>query len=197
MMPSTLRLPSLAALLLAGCAPDLRVDHPFDGQVNDGPLVTVTIDAAGVHHAAIDATNKGSQVFVDLDHDKEMKAEEAFSTNGWDLAFKRFEISMNGGSGNPSGVVRALVLKGQDFAALTQAPADGYVQDGTTSLFATAEGGWYTYDLSVHRVVARQDLLYVVVSSDATSFKLRMRSYYDDKGTPAFISVDYAPLLSP
>ena len=56
-----------------------------------------------VRHAVVDASNKGSQVYMDLDEGKEMKAEEAFSTNGWDLAFKRFEVSMNGGASNPTG----------------------------------------------------------------------------------------------
>ena len=32
----------LLGLALTGCAPDLRKDYPFDGEVSSGPLVTVT-----------------------------------------------------------------------------------------------------------------------------------------------------------
>lgn len=180
----------------AACAPDLRLDHPFDGQVSSGQLVRVEQDGE-VRTAHIDATDKGSQVFLDLDLGKEMKADEAFSTNDWDLAFKRYEISMNGGAGNPTGVVRAAVLKDVSFESLTQALATGYQQDGATSVFNGVEGGWYFYDLGKHQLVTRADLLYVVQSSDGTYFKLQMLGYYDDKGTPASLTLRYAPVTPP
>jgi len=187
----------LAAMALAACAPDLRDDFPFDGQVNDGPLVTVTVNADGSRTALVDATNRGSQVYVDLDGEKEMKADEAFSTNGWDLAFKRTAISMNGGSGNPDGKVEVAVLHDVDFASLTQAPATGYLQDGTKTVFNSGDDEWYFYDISVHKVVTRTDLLYVVHSSDGAYFKLKMLSYYDDAGTAARLSFLFQTLEAP
>lgn len=193
----TFRPTLLPLLALAACAPDLRDDHPFDGQVNSGPLVNVTVDPDGTRHASVDATSKGSQVYMDLDEGKEMKAEEAFSTNGWDLAFKRFEVSMNGGASNPTGTVKALVVKGQTFAGLTQAPAGDYQQDGAKLYFEDAEGGWYTYDLSVHKVLPQKDLLWVVKTSSGAYFKIQMLAYYDASGTPAFITFDYAPVPAP
>ena len=141
----------------------------------------------------LDATNKSSQVFVDLDQGREMKADEAFSTNEWDLSFKRYDISMNGGAGNPTGSVKALVLDGQDFDALTSAPADGYTQDGSSPVL----GGWWEYDLLAHRVVTRPNLMYVLVSSEGAFFKLKMLDYYDSSGTPAAISLKYALLRVP
>jgi hypothetical protein len=192
----TLRLALLAAPLFA-CAPDLRVDHPFDGQVNNGPLVTVTTDADGLRHATVDASDKGSQVYMDLDQGREMKGDEAFSTNDWDLSFKRMDISMNGGGGNPTGLVRAQVLTQVPFDSLLQAPADGYTQDGAERVFNSVEGGWYVYDLGVHRLVAREGLVYVVQSSDGAYFKLQMQKYYGDSGTPAILQFQYASLLAP
>lgn len=195
-LAACLRLALLAAPLIA-CAPDLRVDHPFDGTVNDGPLVQVTVGDDGVRAATVDASNKGSQVYMDLDDGREMKGDEAFSTNDWDLSFKRMDISMNGGGGNPTGLVRAQVLAQGNFDTLTRAPADGYAQDGAERIFNSVEGGWYVYDLSVHRLVAREGLVYVVQSSDGTYFKLQMQGYYGEAGTPAIITFRYAPLLAP
>lgn len=188
---------TLILVMASACAPDLRVDHPFDGQVSDGPLVKASTLGDGSTRLDIDATNKGSQVYVDLDEGKEMKADEAFSTNGWDLSFKRFEVSTNGGSGNPTGSVRALALKDQPYDALTKAPADGYQQDGAEKVFSAAQGGWYFYDLGAHKVVTRTDLVYVVQTSAGAYVKLQMLSYYDENGTPAAMSLKYAPIAAP
>lgn len=181
----------------SGCANDLRVDHPFDGNVSSGPLVTTQVLMGDVLLMNVDATNKNSQVYVDLDEGREMKVDEAFSTNGWDLAFKRYVISMNGGSGNPSGVVRVAVLQNQDFDALTQAPATGYLQDAADPVFNSVDGGWYFYDLGKHQLVTVDSLMYVVQSSAGKYFKLKMISYYDSAGTPASLSLKYAPLTAP
>jgi hypothetical protein len=187
---------TLTVLALTACAPDLRTDYPFDGQVSSGPLVVTTPEAndAGFD-VTIDATNKGSQVYFDIDLGREMKVDEAFSTNAWDLAFKRYEVSMNGGAGNPTGVVEVAVLKGVDYDGLGQVPASAnFLQDGAGPVFNTEEGGWYTYDLGKHQLVTRDDLVYVVKSSDAKFYKLKMLSYYDGNGTPASISLKYAPI---
>lgn len=181
------------AVLVAGCAPDLRVDHPFDGQVASGPLVSTQVLSGEVKIMTVDATNKSSQVFVDLDEGREMKAEEAFASNHWDLAFKRYEISMNGGAGNPTGSVQALALLDQDFDTLTAAPANGYGQDGSTAVL----GAWWDYDLLAHRVTTKTNIIYVLISSQGAYFKLMMLDYYDSAGTPAAISLKYAPLPRP
>lgn len=185
--------PYLAAALVAGCAPDLRDDYPFDGETSSGPLVSTEVLEGDVRLMHVDATNKSSQVFVDLDEGREMKVEEAFETNQWDLAFKRYEIAMNGGAGNNTGAVQGLVLHGQDFDALTQAPPGGYTQDGSTPLLS----GWWDYDLLAHRVLTRENVMYVVISSRGAYFKLKMLGYYDSVGTPASLSLKFAPLSPP
>lgn len=202
------RTAALLMLSLFGCAPDLRVDHPFDGtgkcvdpatkeQVDCSLVPLVFVRKEGeTREMIVDATNKESKVYVDLDSGREMKTEEAFATNDWDLAFKRFEITLNGGSSNPQGLVRVAVLEGRDFEALTQAPADGYQQDGAQSVFTAVNGGWYYYDLGTHKLTTK-DELYVVQTSDGVYFKLRMGSYYDASGTPARLSLSYAPVTAP
>jgi hypothetical protein len=182
--------------VLIGCAPDLRVDHPFDGQTTTGPLVTMEQLVGGERQLSIDATNKSSQVYVDLDEGREMKPDEAFATNGWELAFRRFDVSVNSGSSNPDGVVEVVVL-GADYEALNQAPASGFIKDTNDRVFNSVDGGWYVYDLSVHRLLTRPELTYVIKSSQGAYFKLKMLSYYDTQGTPAALSLKYAPLAFP
>ena len=181
------------ALALGGCAPDLREDFPFDGQVSSGPLVEVTPREDGGQEALVDATNKAAMVYFDIDTGRELKADEAFDTNGWDLAFQRFTITMNGGGGNPTGQVRVAVLENTSWEALTVAPAAGYQQDASAPVFNDVAGGWYSYDLSKHQLAPRA-LLYVVRSSAGRFFKLQMLSYYDRAGTPARLSLRYQEL---
>ncbi len=189
------RLPLLACALLSACANDLRDDFPFDGQVNTGPLVTATRDGE-VTHLSVDATNRQSQVFIDLDEGRELKAEEAFETNAWDLAVKRYEIAINSGASNPEGAVELVVLTGTSFDGLTQAPATGYAVDVNEHLFSTVHEGWYLYDIGVHRLTARP-LVYVVKTSSGAYLKVQMLGYYDAAGTPAVITLRYAPLTPP
>lgn len=186
----------LIALSLCACANDLRVDYPFDGETTTGPLVSAEHDG-DTTRLAIDATNKASQVYVDLDEAREMKPDEAFSTNEWDLAFKRFDIFMNSGASGPTGNVEGLVLDGVDWDSLTAAPADGYSADTAERIFNTVYEGWYRYDIGVHKLFVRENLIYVVRTTKGAYLKLRLLSYYDAAGTPAVISVEYAPLTAP
>jgi hypothetical protein len=183
--------------LCSACAPDLRTDHPFDGEQSTDELVTAEALGGGVTKLTVTATSKTSKVYVDLDELREMKTGEAFETNGWDLALKRFEIFTNGGSSNPAGVVRVAVLVDRDFDALTRAPADGYLQDGAEAVFNSVEGGWYYYDLSVHRLITKGELTYVVQTSSGVYKKLKMLSYYDAAGTPAMVSMKVAEVAAP
>lgn len=187
---------ALTLLTLSACANDLRVDHPFDGETTTGPLVSAEQDGA-ITRLSIDATNKLSQVYVDLDTASELKPTEAFETNEWDLALKRFDVFLNSGASGPTGNVEALVLDGADWDSLTQAPADGFSVDTPDRIFNTVHEGWYRYDLGVHRLFARENLSYVVRTTKGTYVKLRMLSYYDAAGTPAVVSLEYAPISAP
>ena len=187
----------LLALALGACAPDLREDFPFDGQVNSGPLVEVSSREDGSQEALIDATNKAAMVYFDIDEGREMKADEAFDTNGWDLAFQRFTITLNGGGGNPTGTVRVAVLTNPAWDALSVAPSSGYQQDASAPVFNDAGGGWYSYDLSKHRLAPREELLYVLHSSAGRYYKLQMLAYYDSAGTPARLSFRYQEIGAP
>lgn len=189
---------TLGCVLLAGCANDLRVDHPFETDT-PGELVVVEELEGGLKRVHVDATSKTAQVFLDLDQGREMKLEEAFSTNGWELAFKRDKVGVNSGPNSPTGVVEVAVLSGIDFDGLTQAPAEGFSADTGNGVFNPVglEGGWYFYDLGVHRLVTRTELTYLIHTSAGAYVKLRMLEYYDAAGTPASITLEYASIAAP
>lgn len=187
----------VTCLLTSACANDLRVDYPFDGETTTGPLVVATPLENGGTQLRIDATNKMSLVYVDLDEGREMKPDEAFASNGWELSLRRYDIFVNSGASGPTGNVELVVLKDADYDALSQAPTSGFVPDTADRLFNTVEGGWYFYDLGVHRLLTRTELFYVLRTSTGRYVKLRMLSYYDQAGTPASISLEYSPIAAP
>jgi hypothetical protein len=181
---------------LAACAPDLRDDYPFDGALPDGEYLVNVAQADGTTLSTVDATHKESFVYVDLDAAEDLPAAEALSGNAWDLSFQRYKIVSNGGSGGP-GNVKIAVLKDVDFASVQAAPAEGWEQDGADTVFNAVEGGWYFYDLSKHKLTAREDLTYVVQTGVPQFFKLRMKSYYDENGTAARMQFVWAAVSPP
>lgn len=183
-------------VLLAACAPDLRDDYPFDGALPNGDYLTTQPQDDGTTYAIVDATNKSSYVYVDLDIEDELPAAQALETSDWDLSFQRFVVRANGGGSGP-GSVEVAVIKDGDFDAMTVAPADGYVKDGADPVINTAEGGWYFYDLSVHKLQTREDLFYVVKTGKGAFFKLKMLSYYDPQGTAARMQLKWQKITAP
>lgn len=198
---------AVMVLTAVACGIDLRVDHPFDGNSSGSGHVRLydangtwlnadggrVAGSAGVISAVVDATSKTSIIYFDMDEGRELSSEEAFDAGTWDLAFQRYNIATNGGAGGP-GNVGVAVLKEKAFDAVTMAPETGYLQDTGETVFNGVEGGWYYYDLGVHRLLTQGDRTYVVRTGNLHAFKLRMRGYYDDAGTPAMLSFDYQSL---
>jgi hypothetical protein len=189
----------LICLALAACAPDLRQTDCFDGicgELPTEPLFSFTRAEGGLVTALVDATSKAIPTYIDLDEPKELKFDEAEGTGAWELSFMRDKIRSNGGGTNPMGTVEVAVLTGVDFDTLTKAPATGYQQDGAEGVFNTVDGGWYLYDIAVHRL-APVDHVYVVKTGQGAFFKVRLGSYYDENGTSARISLRFAKLDPP
>jgi hypothetical protein len=188
---------------VAGCAPDLRKDYPFDGitDLDAGPRFSfVAADDAGVREARVDATNRSQRVFVDLDTDSELSFDEV-AMNTWDVAFRRDNIQSNSGPRtNGTGTVGVALLTGVAFEQVTRAPAEGYRSDGpldADTVFNAGEGAWYRYDIGVHRLFTNDALVYVIKSSSGRYLKLKMLSYYDEAGSPARLSFRYQTIEGP
>lgn len=189
----------LAVLLLLGCAPDLRDDFPFDGELPDGSYIVNEDAGEGATITHVDATHKESWVYFDLDTQQEVPASQAIGSTEWDLAFQRFKIISNGGVSGP-GPVEVAALPDADFAGLTQAPKEGYLRDApdgddgnqdVDSAFLIGDG-WYAYDLLAHKVLPRP--IVYVVHTDRAYFKLQLLAYYDEAGTAARPTLKWSPL---
>jgi hypothetical protein len=177
--------------MLAGCLPD--ISGTLDPGPKDGGGGTTVVDtASGEVDLVVDATSYDDWVGLDLD-----LAELADPTgDAWDLAFRRFEVMSNGGISGDGGVEAAPVA-GVAFEDLVDAPAEGWrtdapdANDDDVPEYALVD--WYIYDYDTH-LLAVNEVVWVVRSTEGALFKLAFDSYYDDNGTPGRISLRFAPL---
>ena len=120
------------------------------------------------------------------------------ASTGWDLAFKGTTILTNGGTSGP-GNGAAQVLEGL-FDEVTEAPADGWTQDGATGYgVPTGSGnGWYSYNPATQTVLPVPGRVLLIRTADGRFAKVSMISYY--QGAPAspsntstsrFLTFDY------
>lgn len=199
------RLPLLLlAAAFAGCGP-LDGVEPDPGEKPDGSTgaverIRITDNADGSFTAVVDATDRDAWVGLDLDARREV---DATLDAAWDLSFQRFLVRSRGGV-NGTGGVEGAVITGIAFESLTTAPADGYrvdqhdgEDDGSDpdTVFNVGEG-WYAYDLATHKLTPREQL-YVVRTDAGAYVKLQFQGYYDEAGTPAVITVRFAPIDGP
>jgi hypothetical protein len=92
----------------------------------------------------------------------------ALVTEGWDMTMVKWTWPTN---------AEVAELEGEDFDALTVAPADGYVSD--PELEGDCFEGWYDWD-STEGIVVPFDKVYVVHTTDDTYYKLQVLTYYPD-----------------
>ncbi len=87
-------------------------------------------------------------------------------------------------------------LEGEDFDALTVAPADGYVSD--PDLEGDCFEDWYDYDSTEH-ILVPYDKVYVVHTDDDTYYKLQVLTYYPegDHDLPHWPTWKWAPIDAP
>jgi hypothetical protein len=209
----------LAALLVgSGCADKLELDResedagnrtdaeladlPRDIPARSGPFQNSAGRAGSVVTVA-DATSETAWQQLDLDSGRETDDEHA-----WDLAFSRFRIRLNGGMSGPA-AVEVAALADQSFTELTRAPDAGYSPEQPDSSgeegdadsepdnpFNAGAEDWYDYDLMTHELSPKA-ITYVVRSSEARFYKLRILAYYDQFGTDGMLKFEWAELELP
>ncbi|MFY1824793.1 HmuY family protein [Myxococcus fulvus] len=187
--------------LLAACGDDLEPKPGDEDPLpTDGTHVRHVRNADGSTSTTVNATDSSAWIGLDLDDGKQVAAD---ADALWDLSFNRYHIRSRGGV-NGTGGVQVAVVSGQDFAALTQAPASGYEVDADDGddegadpdTVFEANGAWYSYDVSTHKLTPRA-LVYVVRTDSGAYFKVKMESYYDDAGTPAMLKLRWSELTAP
>lgn len=173
----------LVAVVFVGSslrAPEMATYAPTNvlpvevGAAMVGPR-TVTIDAAGSERWRFFDFSRGSVV-------------ERLSPTGWDLAFRRFQIAVNGGAGF-AGEGGAVDLGEVVFDSVRSVPVDGYVQATTAKDSVNAAvGRWYDYSWTSHVLTPKANV-YAIRTADGRYAKLQIVGYYCEgavAGCPTF-----------
>jgi HmuY protein len=192
----------LTAGALAACAGDIRPDDfgrtadaaPSDSLTPTGPVTTAP-NADGTFTTIINAVSELEWTYLDF----ETRAMAA-STGPWDLRYQRFHISANGGVTGAGGV-EVVPLPGRTLAEVTAAPTSGFITDAPDGEdpnmepdYAFEQGeGWYAYDVQTHTLSPRP-IVWVVRSTGGAVIKLAIERYYDQAGSPGWITFRWAPL---
>jgi HmuY protein len=186
---------TLCLLVCVGCASKLEA-----GKVDTVEITgkfTNTLLADDVTETVVDATIDTE--WQRFDFDTAAAVEE-----GWDLSFCRFRMVSNGGAGGDAGVELA-ALEGQSFDELKLAPSEGFAQDSDDgddgnmdpdNVLNSKEHSWYNYNLDTHELTPHE-ATYVVHSSEDRYYKLAFEKYYDDAGTPAWLTFKWAEISAP
>lgn len=165
-----------------------------------GPNVEHFEEGDGTVLSTIDATSETDWVYLTLADGKQVVPEDPDDDTGWDLAFLRFHIKLNGGVSGPAGLTAA-VLEDTVFDDLDVAPNDGYEAD-------EADGDdddedpeyvlrdWYAYNVMTH-VLTPQTVLYVIKTADGQHYKVSVDGYYDDAGSSGHLSFRWGTVDAP
>jgi len=114
----------------------------------------------------------------------------------WDIGFKGTTIIFNGGTSGPGNGAAQLLTEA--FSDVLEAPADGYITDGSNtscpmiqtpvgpvpgSAYAICTGsdnGWYNYNSSTLIILPIAGRTIVLQTADGKYAKMRILSYYKD-----------------
>jgi hypothetical protein len=155
-------------------APDPRAPE----EVGDRRIArTYTIDATNTDRWAAFDFSRGSAV-------------PAGDPDGWDIAFRRFNVMTNGGEGfgGNAGVADLGVVA---FDSVTEVPATGYIGSSVRSDSSNAAiERWYDYGFTSH-ILSPKANVYAVRTADGRFAKLQILSYYCPGATPGCVTFRY------
>jgi hypothetical protein len=107
----------------------------------------------------------------------------------WDIAFRRFHVMVNGGTGF-AGQGAVADLGAVDLHAVAAAPATGWVDRARRDSTNEAIARWYDYGFTSHLLTPRPRV-YAVRTADGRYALLRFLSYYCEGGHPGCITFEY------
>lgn len=210
--------PLLAVLAAAGCqepavelgldggtgGPDLlpRCELPYDQRAINmvaAGAITVMPDPGtpDTFLAEVDGTAGGSSgysknpfVYLDLIGGKKVAITDvqAVQSGDWDIAFKRWQIKLNGGDSGPGGVGAARV-DGKTLAEVTTAPAGPYGQDSYFDAKCVVElddinglktvlSDWYEYDGVTMQLTPKKEVIVLNRRDKKGHIKVQLTGYY-------------------
>jgi hypothetical protein len=182
--------------MYAACAPELApAPRADDGGGSDAPPNVTHVDVDGATKTTVDATDQERWVGLAFGTRAAIWVDAAENRRDWDIAFRRYHVKLNGGASGAGGVSLA-AIPGARFAAVTEAPASGWITDTAEALAFEAGEPWYLYDVTTHTLSPRPTV-YALRTVDGSYLKLAFESYYDAAGTPGFVSLRWAPIAPP
>lgn len=152
---------------------------PFPVEVGTalaGPR-TYTLDASATDGWAAFDFSRGSAVTTS-------------DPDGWDLAFRRFNVMTNGGPGfrGNAGIVD---LGPVAFDSVMEAPVGGYEgSDAAHDSTNSAAERWYDYGFTSH-ILRSKGHVYVLRTADGRYAKFQILSYYCPGATPGCVTYRY------
>lgn len=211
----TLAITATIACLFSACSDDLQASperaadagNAVPGAADAEPgnsHISHTPNSDGTTTTTIDATSQDAWIYLDLATQAQVSPSAPSTSQTWDLAFRRVDISLNGGISG-EGNVGALAIPDAEFDTLQVAPGQGYATDLTDGddddmapdlYFGTEEGTWYDYNPKTH-VLTAKSTVFVVQSVEGDYYKLRFLDYYDSAGTGGHVTFQWGPLESP
>lgn len=193
---------ALAALLPACTESSLADTTDGDELPTDGPVVTEDL-GDGSYESVIDSTSEEAWTYFDFESKGHVEPADPDDDEVWDLAALRFNVKSNGGTSGKGGVEVA-ILDGTSFEAVIAVPTDGWISDdaqgpGTGGEMANVEPGyafdnWFDYNIMDHTLAPKADRVYVVRTPEGNHYKLEMLGFYDEAGTPGYVSFRWAAL---
>ena len=168
---------------------DATATDDTGGDTGDGGWFTCSADASrvvsedlggGVTLTTVDSSNPDDWVCLSF--------AEGVVGEGWDLALQKWTFYTS---------AEVAALPGQDFDALTTAPADGYATDDPEgSVFED----WYLYDTDLH-ILVPDDVVYVLHTAADTWLKMKITTYYPPDDTayeqPHHPAIQWAEVAAP
>lgn len=109
----------------------------------------------------------------------------------WDLAFRRFQVIVNGGDGF-SGLGGVIDLGEVPFDSVEVLPEDGYVgtEVSRSDSIAAPLGDWYSYSYFSH-LLSPVPHAYAVRTGDGRYAKVRFLGYYCSGAQPGCVTFEY------
>ena len=180
-----------------------RCELPYDQRAIDqvaAGLITVAAQPGDptTFTAQIDATAGGSSnygenpfIYIDLINGKKVAITDvqAEHSGDWDMAFKRWQIKLNGGSSGP-GMVGAARVAGKDLADVTTAPAGPYATDNYFDAqcnvvlddidgLQTVLADWYDYEMGTMRLTPKKEVIVLNRRDQKGHIKVQLTTYYN------------------
>lgn len=143
----------------------------------------------GPHLLTVDASDPTRWRYADLSRGQVL--DEAADLE-WDLAFRRFQVLVNGGTGFP-GAGGVIDLGAVALGAVREVPRTGYqgmLVSGRDTTHALLED-WYSYSFTSHVLRPRERTL-ALRTARGRHVALRFLSYYCPGAQPGCVTIRYA-----